>query len=118
MKRQSPKKFNEVIFISGILITLLCIAFHDVVFFNKTFKITTIVSQALYNGVYGQQFNRLKFLPLIGTDSAILEEPTLQFIKNSLAQGILPLWNPHQACGFPLIGMLEVGLFFPLNLIL
>ena len=104
-----------------IVLLLLCItivSFYEIIFLNKTFKVTTIVAQALHNGVYGQQLNRLKFLPQNGTDTAILEEPILQFVKNTLWQGILPLWNPHQACGFPLIGIIEIGLFYPLNLIM
>lgn len=101
-----------------ILSLLLTVAFYDVVFLKKTFKVTTANSQALPNGVYGQADNKPRFIPVNGTDSPVLEEPVYEFIKQNLKQGILPLWNPHQACGYPLIGMLQVGIFFPLNLIL
>ncbi len=101
--------------IAGILIILLAVFFYDVIFLGKTFKATTAAAQALSYGVYGQKNNRPAFIPVNGTDASLLEEPTLEFIKTWLKKGILPLWNPHQACGFPLIGMLEVGIFFPLN---
>jgi len=101
-----------------ILALLLIVAFYDVVFFNKTFKVTTSNSQALPNGVYGQEDNKPPFIPVNGTDVPVLEEPIYEFIKQNLKRGILPLWNPHQACGYPLIGMIQTGIFFPLNLIL
>ncbi len=120
MKRKGPYHFNikEYFGIAVLLLIALSLFFYDVVFLNKTFKVTTSTSQALYNGVYGQENNKPSFIPVNGTDAALLEEPVWAFIKNNLKKGILPLWNPHQACGFPLIGMIEIGLFYPLHLIL
>ncbi len=100
------------------LALLLIISFYDVVFLNKTFKVTTANSQALPTGAYGQENNKPAFIPVNGTDSPVLEEPVYEFIKQNLKKGILPLWNPHQACGFSLIGMIQVGIFFPLHIIL
>lgn len=114
-----PSHFKkEYLWVVCILSVLLMFAFFDVVFLGKTFKVTTANSQALPNGVYGQSHNKPKFIPVNGTDAPVLEEPVYEFIKRNLQQGILPLWNPHQACGYPLIGMIQVGLFFPLNFIL
>ncbi len=101
-----------------ILSILLVIAFYDIVFLDKTFKVSTANSQALPTGVYGQEFNRPSFIPVNGTDSPVLEEPLYQFIKNNLRKGIFPLWNPHQACGYSLVGMIETAIFYPLNIIL
>lgn len=101
-----------------LLAAFLLFAFYDVTFLGKTFKATTANSQALTNGVYGQENNRPRWIPVNGTDAPVSEEPFYEFIKQNLRRGILPLWNPHQACGFALIGMLEVGMFYPLNLIL
>src|SRR3990167_7601730 len=101
-----------------VILLLLLVAFYDVVFLNKTFKVTTANSQALPTGAYGQADNKPKFIPVNGTDTPVMEEPVYEFIKNNLRRGILPLWNPHQACGYPLIGMLEIGLFFPLTFIM
>ncbi|MEW5894854.1 MAG: YfhO family protein [Candidatus Omnitrophota bacterium] len=106
------------IIIAAILAGLLAIAFYDVVFFNRTFKVTTANSQALPTGVYGQQDNKPPFIPVNGTDSPVLEEPVYHFIKTNLLKGILPLWNPHQGTGYPLVGMIQVAMFYPLNLVL
>ena len=109
---------KENFIIAGLLLLILAISFYDVFFLNKTFKITTASAQALHNGPFGQAHNKPKFFPVIGTDTPVLEEPLLEFIKQNFRRGIIPLWNPHQACGFPIVGMLEVGMFFPLNLIM
>lgn len=101
-----------------LLIVLLGIAFYDVVFLGKTFKVTTANSQALPTGAYGQADNKPPFIPVNGTDTPVMEEPVYEFIRHHLWQGILPFWNPHQALGYPLIGMLEIGLFFPLTFIM
>jgi len=111
-------RLKENPFIVGILLFILAACFYDVFFLGKTFKVTTANSQALYYGVYGQENNKPKFIPVNGTDSSVLEEPLYEFIKKSLQKGILPLWNPHQACGYPFIGIIQVGMFCPLNFIL
>lgn len=103
--------------ISFLLCLLLAGAFYDIVFLGKTLKITTANSQALPNGVYNQERNKPRFIPANGTDAPVSEEPIYEFIKQNLRRGILPLWNPHQACGYSLIGMLEIGIFYPLTLI-
>jgi len=109
---------NQAVLIPFFLTILLVIAFYDVVFLNKTLKVTTANSQALPTGAYGQEKNKPKFIPVNGTDSPVMEEPVYEFIKRNLRKGILPLWNPHQACGYPLIAMIEVGMFYPLMFIL
>ncbi len=108
----------ECLLISLALLGLLAVCFYDVAFQGKTFKVTTGNPQALPFGPYGQENNKLKFYPSTCTDSSVLEEPLYEFIKTSLKNGILPLWNPHQACGYPFIGTIQIGMFFPLNFIL
>ncbi len=112
------RSFDHPLKISFLLAFVLSLAFYDIVFLNKTFKVTTANSQALPSGVYGQQDNKPRFIPANGTDAPVSEEPIYEFIKQNIRRGILPLWNPHQACGYALIGMLEIGLFFPLTLIM
>ncbi|MEW5894846.1 MAG: YfhO family protein [Candidatus Omnitrophota bacterium] len=103
-----------------IILLALCLAvcFYDVIFSGKTFKVTNFNPQAMSHGVYGSEEGKTSFFPVISTDSSIIEEPFYQFIRNSLRQGVLPLWNPHQACGFPLIALMQVGIFFPLSCLL
>ncbi|HSV43731.1 MAG TPA: hypothetical protein VLJ10_04170 [Candidatus Bathyarchaeia archaeon] len=101
-----------------ILSAILALCFYDVVFLGKTFKLSTGNPQALMTGPYGQENNKPGYYPVHSTDVPMFEEGIMKFIKDSLRSGILPLWNPHQACGTPLVGMMHTGIFFPLNLIL
>ena len=104
--------------VSALLCAILIICFYDVIFQGKTFKLTTGNPQALSTGPFGQENNRPEYYPVHSTDVPVFEEPIMQFIRNSLRQGILPLWNPHQACGMPFVGMMHSGIFFPLNYVL
>lgn len=101
-----------------LLALAVLISFYDVVFLQKTLKVSTTNSQAVPGNAYGQDNNKLRFLPVHGTDSPVQEEPIYEFIRQNIKQGIWPLWNPHQACGYPLFAMLEVGMYYPLNFIL
>lgn len=112
------KFLRENLLVGGILTLVLVIAFYDIIFLGKTFKVSTTVAQALSYGPYQQLGNKPRYIPVNGQDSAIMEEPIYEFIKQNLRRGILPLWNPHQACGYPLIAMMEVGIFFPLSILM
>jgi len=118
MIKQKPTFFQENLIVTSVLSVFLLIFFYDVVFLGKTFKVTTANAQAMHYGVYGQKENRPAYIPVNGTDASVLEEPIYEFIKQNLHRGILPLWNPHQAGGYPLVGMIQVGMYFPLNIIL
>ena len=111
------KLLKEYGIASLIIAALISIFFYDVIFAGKTFKVSTANAQALSYGAYGQAENKPTFIPVNGTDASVMEEPVYAFIGKWLRKGVLPLWNPHQACGFSLIAMLEIGLFFPLHLI-
>jgi len=116
--KRKPAFFQENLIVTSVFLFFLIIFFYDVVFLGKTFKATTANAQAMSYGVYGQKDNRPAYIPVNGTDASVLEEPIYEFIKQNLRRGVLPLWNPHQGCGYPLIGMIQVGMFFPLNIIL
>ncbi len=113
-----PLLKNSTFRIICLFTVLLTVAFYDVVLLGKTFKVSTANSQALPTGAYGQENNKPSFIPVNGTDAPVLEEPVYHFIKTWLKRGVIPLWNPHQAAGYPLIGMLQVGMFSPVNFVM
>src|SRR5262245_52219440 len=41
--------------------------------------------------------------------------PMREAVYGALATGRLPLWNPYQLCGIPLLATLQVGAFYPLH---
>jgi hypothetical protein len=51
-------------------------------------------------------------------DGAAQYLPWRHVAKEMLKKGIVPLWNSHQGCGMPLLANPQVGVFYPLNLLL
>lgn len=43
--------------------------------------------------------------------------PMMQHASERLLQGELPLWNPHACSGIPLLATLQIGAFYPGNLL-
>ncbi len=41
--------------------------------------------------------------------------PRAEYVFGALANGHLPLWNPYQLCGAPLLAVPATALFYPLN---
>jgi hypothetical protein len=50
---------------------------------------------------------------LDGNDYVSMFYPLQQYIRQTLQNGDLPLWNPHQFIGVPLIGNPHAALFYP-----
>jgi len=53
---------------------------------------------------------------LYGSDFMLYFYPLKEFVRNHLfSQGSLPLWNPYQFSGTPLISNIQASLFYPLG---
>ncbi len=50
---------------------------------------------------------------LDGNDFVTMFYPLQEYIRQTLQDGELPLWNPHQMIGVPLIGNPHAALFYP-----
>jgi len=57
------------------------------------------------------------WMPADGGDLVSFLYPTYGFISRSLQHGTVPLWNPHLYGGASLVGDIQSGLFYPINLI-
>ncbi len=55
-------------------------------------------------------------VPLLA-DLLHLFYPGYVFFRESLRDGVLPLWNPYTGCGEPFLADIERGVFYPPNLI-
>lgn len=58
------------------------------------------------------------FQPADGGDLASFLFPTYRFAARSLAEGSLPLWNPHLYAGAPFLGDIQAGFLYLPNLLL
>ena len=48
-------------------------------------------------------------------DQSIVFLPWMHFAAGELARGELPLWNPYNYCGQPLVGSVQSAIYWPLN---
>lgn len=53
--------------------------------------------------------------PLVG-DPVLQQIPWRNLSLSEIAVGALPLWNPYQMAGYPLLGNIQSAPFYPLNL--
>ncbi len=58
------------------------------------------------------------WLPKGGGDSVSFIYPMYRFAADSLRQGTIPFWNPHQYAGAPFVADNQSGIFYPFNLLL
>lgn len=50
-------------------------------------------------------------------DLSLYFYPMRYLMVDMVRSGQLPLWNPYVFCGYPLLGTLQVGVFYPLSLL-
>lgn len=58
------------------------------------------------------------WLPKGGGDSVSFIYPMYRFAADSLREGTVPFWNPHQHAGAPFVADNQSGIFYPFNLLL
>jgi hypothetical protein len=58
------------------------------------------------------------WMPADGGDLVSFLYPTYRFAAGALADGALPLWNPHLYGGAPHVGDIQAGFLYPPNLLL
>jgi len=54
---------------------------------------------------------------LIASDQAAQFYPWRVLVRNLLKQGTLPLWNPYNYSGYPLLANAQSSVFYPINLL-
>ncbi len=116
--RVHPLLRNQTLLAALILTAVLGVFYHDVIFEGRTFLMESIVSGVTRTGPYnytgGDDVDTL-----VGDGGAIgwAMEPWSFLINQLYKQGELPLWNPHQGLGTPLLGSAQPAPFDPLLLI-
>ncbi len=59
-----------------------------------------------------------QFEVLSSSDVVRYSYPTAVFLRNELLEGRLPLWDPYQLAGFPVLAAQATGILYPPNLLL
>jgi hypothetical protein len=65
-----------------------------------------------------QIWGKMHFWATFMSDFNELHIPFQYFIQQSLKSGQLPFWNPYTFSGMPFLADIQVGFFYPLNLVL
>jgi hypothetical protein len=82
---------------------------------NKKYRLHAVVTLLLVLGILF--LNRALFPPdgfaLGAHDTRGLFIPWINFVRSSLENGRLPLWNPYEFVGYPFLSNPQVGFFYP-----
>ena len=73
---------------------------------------------AMFAAFFWRTISGTAYRPADGGDLVSFLFPTYRFAAQTLSQGSLPLWNPHQYGGAPFIGDIQAGFLYPPNLLL
>lgn len=103
---------KEAIVGSTIIVVLLTCFFYDIIFLGKSLRVSNTVATALPYGHFNYPGGQPKYMPVIDVTPALMEEPYLRFKERSFAHGVFPLWNPHQAGGYPFLATPVSSLLF------
>jgi len=116
--RVQPLLRHQTLLAALILTAALGVFYHDVIFEGRTFLMESIVPGVTRTGPYGYTGGD-DVDTLVGDGGAIgwAMEPWSFLINQLYKRGELPLWNPHQGLGTPLLGSAQPAPFDPLLLI-
>lgn len=105
-----------------ILIIILAVTFFFQLFFLKgKFPIPADTIIGLYHpfrDLYANEYPRgIPYKNFLITDPVRQQYPWRELSMDLIKKGELPLWNPYAMAGYPLIGNLQAGVFYPLNVV-
>ena len=110
---------HEYLGVFLVLSLLLIIFFFDILFLNNTFSTAINSPGTMPNGPYNYSGLRLQNSPVIDPWApSLCFEPWDQYISEMLKSGIIPLWNPYQGFGAPLLANFQSAFFYPLDFLI
>lgn len=116
MSKLKPGRFLIVLF---VLFSMLYI--YRGVFFGNKIAFPSNLLASFYSPWSTQKFpeypNGIPNKPIGGNDQVRMFYPWRLFINESVSSGKLPLWNPYNFSGSPLLANFQSAVFYPLNLI-
>lgn len=115
----SNNKWFERLCVGVCYVILLIIMYIPVVFSNKTLQSALYyphgVTESWPYGYHGRKTANTFDIDL--ATPAYYEYPMNRYIGTMYRHGRLPLWDPYQGCGTPLIGQYSSRLFFPYQIL-
>lgn len=105
--------YREFFVVSLVLIVLLLVFFEKPIFHNKVLASTDILF--LFMPFNEERPDDFQVYNAISPDTVVQFLPWLQFQRDELRQGRLPLWNPYASAGVPHLANGQSAVFFPLS---
>jgi hypothetical protein len=102
-------------FAAAILVALVCLFFYKTVFLGQSVSKPGLLYSvdAIFNPALKQHM-----LPFLNDPSGyLLFFPVGNFAEKWFRSGVVPLWNPLDGCGYPLIGDIQSHLFSAVHLL-
>lgn len=110
----SKNKFGII----GITLCIVLLFFYQIFQSKLPFPGDLLVGQAPYSSnTYGGYAPGAVPNKAQGPDVIAQLFPWKYFAIESIKQGYLPFWNPHQFSGNPLLANFQSGVFYPLNIV-
>jgi len=104
-----------------LLLVLIVLAFFAKTIFQGLLPIPTDALVGLYHpfrDLLADQYpNGIPFKNFLITDPVRQQYPWRELAVSTMKQGELPLWNPYQFAGTPLLGNLQSAALYPLNIL-
>lgn len=110
---------HEYISATLFFIFLITIFFFPVIFSGKTLTTSVNWGGVMSSGPYEYSGTRPIMLPVRDPGAfGWADEPLTNYIGKVIKnEHRIPLWNPNMGVGYPILGGIQEGIFFPLNYI-
>jgi len=110
---------HENILASLIFFVALIIFFFPVVFFGKTLTTSIAGGGVMPEGAYGYKGIHPPMYAVRDPGAYNwVDEPLSEYIGRVIKnESRIPLWNPNMGFGYPILGGIQTGIFYPLNYI-
>ena len=104
-----------------LLLVLIVLAFFAKTIFQGLLPIPADTIVGLYHpfrdAVFQEYPNGIPYKNFLITDPVRQQYPWRELAVSIMKQGELPLWNPYQFAGTPLLGNLQSAALYPLNIL-
>jgi hypothetical protein len=105
--------YREFFVVALVLGVLLLVFFEKPIFHNKVLASTDIL--LLFMPFNEERPDDFQVYNAISSDTVVQMLPWLNFQRDELRQGRVPLWNPYAFAGVPHLANGQSAVFFPLN---
>lgn len=114
------KQYLRILLVPAVFL-LICAVFFYPTFINGKLPVPADTLVGLYHpwrDLYGATNPRgIPYKNFLITDPVRQQIPWRKLAIDSIRQGVMPWWNPYAFSGTPLLGNIQAGVLYPLNVL-